>query len=424
MAGEVAILDRDPEGIAKTRGSVFTLIGFYLPGFKGGGPTRSVANLASALGSEFNFKVITLDRDYRATTPYPDIPSHKWVAYGHADVMYLKPGWDGLLKMLGLLRSMERHDVLYLNSFFSRRFSMLPILLKRLCLVRTRCIIVAPRGEFSPGALQIKKSRKRLYVSIARSLGFYRDVIWHASSPHEAEHIRGSFERAEKIRVAGVIPELPHGVGVSQVYLSSEHSERIGNAKHTKKSGQLKALFISRISPMKNLVGALSMIRGVSGSVIFHIYGPLEDVAYWEACKSEINSLPANVRVQYLGEVEHHRVSGIFAEYDLLFLPTLGENYGHVIFEALGAGCPVLISDRTPWRNLRDVGAGWDLPLGDMQAFHDALQYCIDADPQSYEELRTRAKLYAQSHRADPEIIAANRSLFREAVATALMIDR
>src|SRR5689334_11117306 len=142
MAGEITTLGRIPEPTTKATGSVFTLIGFYLPGFKGGGPTRSIANLISAIGSEFNFKVITLDRDYRATSPYPDIPSHKWVAYGRAEVMYLKPGWDGLLEMFRLLRSMERHDVLYLNSFFSRRFSMLPIILRRLCLVQAGCFIV------------------------------------------------------------------------------------------------------------------------------------------------------------------------------------------------------------------------------------------------------------------------------------------
>lgn len=201
-------------------------------------------------------------------------------------------------------------------------------------------------------------------------------------------------------------------------------SSENGSGKQSKRSGHLRVVFISRVSPMKNLVGALSMLRGVSGEVAFHIYGPLEDLAYWEACKSEINSLPSNVQVEYLGEVEHSRVSRLFSGYDLFLLPTLGENFGHVICEALGAGCPVLISDRTPWRKLSEAGAGWDIPLDDVQAFHRALQCCIDADHESYEGLRVRAKEHVRKYVANPEIISANRRLFQEAMAVALANER
>src|SRR3546814_17574361 len=38
----------------------------------------------------------------------------------------------------------------------------------------------------------------------------------------------------------------------------------------------------------------------------------------------------------------------------------LGENYGHVIAEALEAGLRLLISDQTPWRGLAEAGVGHD----------------------------------------------------------------
>ena len=56
-------------------------------------------------------------------------------------------------------------------------------------------------------------------------------------------------------------------------------------------------------------------------------------------------------------------MSESLAKNDLFFFPAHGENYGHVIAEAMAAGCPVLISDQTAWRNLEEKGAGWDLPL-------------------------------------------------------------
>lgn len=44
-------------------------------------------------------------------------------------------------------------------------------------------------------------------------------------------------------------------------------------------------------------------------------------------------------------------------------MPTFNENYGHAIVESFVAGLPVVISDRTPWRNLEKINAGWDIPL-------------------------------------------------------------
>ena len=161
---------------------VFILVGHYLPGFRGGGPIRSISNLVSALGKYFRFKVITLDRDLGATLPYPDLPVSRWIRIGNADVMYLAPGFGGLLRMIVLLRSLDQSAVLYLNSFFSRRFSMLAIYLWRLGLIHPGSLVIAPRGEFSPGALQLKRGRKMLYIRLSRWLGLYRSVIWHAST--------------------------------------------------------------------------------------------------------------------------------------------------------------------------------------------------------------------------------------------------
>jgi glycosyltransferase involved in cell wall biosynthesis len=401
-------------GMRETRSSVLILAGYYLPGFKGGGPIRSISNLISALGREFTFRVVTLDRDLQATSPYPGIPANEWVKTGKSDVMYLDPGWAGLLKMFWLLRSVDPSIVLYLNSFYSRRFSMFPIWLKCLGLIRVRCLVVAPRGEFSPGALQLRKARKRLYISLANILGLYRDVIWHASSQLEAEDIRKWFKEAKAIRIAEVI---------SDAILSDMRTQMAptDNApKHPKVSGHLRVVFISRISPKKNLVGALSVLRGVSGKVDFHIYGPLEDLSYWGICNAHVNSLPPNVQVRYLGEVDHNSVPEIFVNYDLFLFPTLGENFGHVICESLSAGCPVIISDRTPWRGLSASSAGWDIPLDDMQEFHRALQSCIDADHESYERLREGARQYIRQYMNTPEIIDANRRLFQEARAVAL----
>jgi glycosyltransferase involved in cell wall biosynthesis len=160
------------------------------------------------------------------------------------------------------------------------------------------------------------------------------------------------------------------------------------------------------------------MLEGVSGDVALDIYGPAEDTDYWEECEGLIAALGANIRVRYLGKIEHERVGQIFAEHDLFLFPTLGENYGHVIWESLVSGCPVLISDQTPWRGLEKEGVGWDIPLGDTARFRLVLQQCVDGDDEWHTALSTTAVKYANKVSSAPAIIDANRRLFQRALAS------
>ena len=114
---------------------------------------------------------------------------------------------------------------------------------------------------------------------------------------------------------------------------------------HKKKQNHLKLIFISRICKMKNLLGAIQIISNLTEFPIqFDIYGNIEDKEYWELCKIELEKLPINVKWQYRGECDSNKVVETFANYDIFLFPTLGENFGHVISEALLAGCIPVIS--------------------------------------------------------------------------------
>jgi glycosyltransferase involved in cell wall biosynthesis len=401
--------------------TILTLVGAYLPGFKAGGPIRSIENLVEALGGEFRFRIVTRDRDFREKLPFPGIVANRWVRVGHADVMYLSPGLRGFLGACALLRSVDHHTVLYLNSFFSRPFSMLPVFMHWLNLCRPWCVVLAPRGELSPGAMQFKRIRKLLYIRVAQWLGLYYGLFWHASSDFEAADIRRQFPLVRYIDVASAIPSLDVSDrrwmgGVATASDIARVAWPGGEDMRPKKPGQLRAVFVSRIARKKNLSGALRILQGISGEVSFDIYGPAEDAGYWEECQGLIAALPANIRVRYWGQIEHERIGRVFAEHDLFLFPTLSENYGHVICEALAAGCPVLISDQTPWRNLEAEGVGWDFPHGETERFRSVLQQCVDADGEWYAALSARARNYAAKQASDPQTIAANRRLFQQAL--------
>jgi glycosyltransferase involved in cell wall biosynthesis len=376
----------------------------------------------AAVGREFDFRIVTLDRDFGEKLPYPGIVTNRWVRVGHADVMYLRPGLRGLLGEWALLRSVDENTVLYLNSFFARRSSMLAVLMRWLNLCRPRCLVLAPRGEFSLGALQFKHTRKRLYIGIARWLGLYDGLIWQASSEFEAVDIKRQFPEAMNVNAASAIPDAHMGRKIVEISCVAEASDllradpeaRLGPLRR-KVPGELRVVFISRISRSKNLTGALRLLAGVSGDVSFDMYGPAEDVAYWEECQDLIAALPANIKARYGGQLAHERVGQVLAEHDLFLLPTFGENFGHVISEALTAGCPALISDKTPWRNLEAEGVGWDIPLSETERFRTILQQCVDGNDEWHAALSTRARAYAAVRASDPISVDANRRLFQQA---------
>jgi glycosyltransferase involved in cell wall biosynthesis len=322
----------------------------YLPGYLYGGPVRSIAGLVESLGDEFEMLVVTSDRDLKASSPYTDVQLDAWNKVGKAHVHYMRRRSQTIRGMARLLRETP-HDLLYLNSFFSPRFSIIPLTVMRLGLAPKRPVLIAPRGEFSTGAYRLKSWKKRPFTGISRILSLYRGVRWHASTDQEADDIR---------RVLGV-PDAQITVARDLVAPARAVPGSARNARPNE--GPLRVCFLSRISRKKNLDYALRVLTRVKIPVLFSIYGPKEEPAYWRECERLISTMPSHVEVRYEGAIVNDQVQETIARHDVFFLPTLGENFGHVFLEAWSAGVPVLASNRTPWRNLEARKLGWDLPL-------------------------------------------------------------
>lgn len=376
---------------------VLTFMPHYLPGNKSGGPVRSLANMVDVLGDEIEFRIVTSDRDLLDETTYPGITVGQWTKVGKAWVYYVDVNYFGFKQCCELI-SNTPFCWLYLNSFFSPLFSILPLVCMRF--VRSeRPILVAPRGEFSEGALALKATKKRTFLFFASLFGLYKRVRWQASSNDETKMICNEMGQEIDVVVARDLPDY-------QMLAR-------GTALFPPPASALRIVFLSRIAPMKNLDFALKVVRNCGLPVSFDIWGAIEDSAYWAVCKSEIDKFPDSIKVNYRGIAAHDQVSKILGEYDLFFLPTLGENYGHAIAEAVSVGTPILISDRTPWRNLDLIGAGWDIPLeGGCEPFTKAIKVAFERNMSDKEIWRKRVYDFAVSVLMDRAVIMANRDLF------------
>ena len=380
--------------------TVLMLTDYYLPGFKAGGPIQTLSNIVDQLGGQLNFRILTRDRDLGDSAPYPGIKTGRWLSCSKAETLYLP---SGIIYMLRFCRILMCHDydTLYVNSLFSFRFSILPLVLLRCLLVRGKTVIMAPRGECASSALKLKSKKKSFFLRLARNFRLHDNLVWHASNRHEADDIVRLFGGPLIIQSIVIAPDLPKRIDDSRVL-----------TRKVKKQGSLSIAFVGRIVKMKNLDYALKVLSGLKGHILFNIYGPTEDSHYWEECCVLINDLEENVSVTYHGTVDHDMVCKQLEDNDILLLPTLGENFGHVIIEALSVGCPVLISDRTLWRNLEKEGVGWDISLEKPEMYREVLQRCVNMGTDAYGGLSGEAFRYAVKFANSGDIVKKSMDLF------------
>ena len=144
---------------------------------------------------------------------------------------------------------------------------------------------------------------------------------------------------------------------------------------------------MSRIHPVKNLQYAIESIAKCKNSIIFDIYGPIEDKEYWNSCQELISKLNSNIRVQYKGYLNRDDMPNVVQQHDCLLFPTINENYGHVIAETLANSCPVIISKgTTPWDDI-DGKAGFTISLSNQNEFTEKLDFIASLDNNEYNRI-------------------------------------
>jgi glycosyltransferase involved in cell wall biosynthesis len=240
-------------------------------------------------------------------------------------------------------------------------------------------IIVSPRGMLGPESLKIKPIKKKLFFVMTKVTGLFKSVKWHASSEIEAAQVQKYFGKKAIIDIAPNFSYLPQK---NDSYLP-------------KSTGEINLICVGRIAPIKNIDFLLEVLQEIKGKVNCIIVGPAEDKLYYDLCKQLVSKLKNNVTIQFIEGVNHSELDNLHKASHLFISPTKNENYGHSIVEALGHGCPVVISDKTPWSHLEEKQVGKDLPL-DKQQFVSTLQSFVEMDNDTYSNFRVKARLYSE----------------------------
>ncbi len=173
-------------------------------------------------------------------------------------------------------------------------------------------LIITPSGSYDPVRLKYHAWKKRLASPIDRWC-LRRAALVQATSLEEAAWIRAFEPRVKRIVV------IPPGEDVSPCAPSAPKEE----------PSQKRLLYLGRRHPLKGLALLEEAAKGL----------PIE-----LDCQSTV----------FGEEKDAH-----FAACDALCLPSLSENFGLVVAEALAHGKPVIVTDATPWAQVEPNRCGW-----------------------------------------------------------------
>ena len=385
--------------MAKNKPTILVITGGYFPGVDFGGIATSRFNFSQALGDYYDIAIVTRNHDYKTTTPYKTI-KEGWNEYGKGRVRYLSD--DAFCEKTFLEIIEETTPILiYLSGTITSYFYFNKDAI-RAAEKKNVPILLTPDGDICTNAMRIKPLKKLAAATLCRIIGAFKNVWFQPTSPIEVEN-------------------LPKYLGIKKeriTLLANLPSQETPRQNYEKQKDRLSIVFASRIHPVKNLSYALQVVSKLTASVTFDIYGSMEDRLYWQECEAIIASMPEHVKVSYKGRLDAAEAREVARNYDVFFLPTLSENYGYAIEEALLCGCPVIISrGTTPWNDVDGQG-GFAGNLAAPEIFVAELNRIASMDTIQYAEYTERLSGYIHKKLSYEKLVNDYKELIEKVATT------
>lgn len=256
--------------------------------------------------------------------------------------------------------------------------------------------VISPHGALAPWALAWHPWRKRIARAVfqQRLLGAAAGLI--AAAEPERGHIRA------------VVPRVPIAIIPNGVDIPAMLAPAVPRSERT-------LLFLSRLHPVKNLPALISAWRRVLATPDLcdwhlRIVGPDED-GHAQVLRPLIKALGPAARITLEGAAADAQKTAIFAGADAFILPSLSENFGIVVAEALAQGLPAITTTGTPWADLPAAGAGWHC-APDVPALAQTLLAALSLPPAALQAMGARGRALVTARYSWPNIAAQSLAFY------------
>ena len=241
-------------------------------------------------------------------------------------------------------------------------------------------LVVSPKGMFSARALGEKAWKKTLAWHLYQRRALGAAAAFQVTSEAEGADVR-------RLGLRQPVAVIPHGV----------HVPPAAPPRPDGRGGERTALFLSRVHPIKglpDLVEAWGRVRPEGWRLV--VAGPDED-GHRAEVERQADALGLGGVVSFPGPVGDDDKWDLYRSADLFVLPTLSENFGIVVAEALAAGLPVLTTRAAPWEALVTERAGWWTETG-PDALAAGLEDATAAPPDALRAMGERGRAYVDGH--------------------------
>lgn len=360
-----------------TKKTILIFCDWFYPAFKAGGPITSVKNFVDHLNQSFNIFIVTSAYDLGAEQVVPAHKTNQWNKdYNpNVSIKYLDKHHLSKRKIQHEINEIKP-DFIYLNSFFSKTFTIYPLL----CKTKDSKVILAPRGMLGSHSLSIKPLKKKIFILLSKLFKIHKNVVWQATSSKEANEIKVNYSKHITLFTASNFSK----------YKSIDTTLPYKNfSNHTK-----RFLFVGRMNKIKNLDGFLKILSSLSekvqGSMELTIIGPNEDPEYHEECLKLSGKLSL-YSLKWIAELPPEELKKHYERTHFYVSTSHHENFGHSIAEALSYGCIPFVSTNTPWRNLQQQNIGWDIDLANLREWKENMEKAVQLDELILNEMSENA---------------------------------
>ena len=216
--------------------------------------------------------------------------------------------------------------------------------------------VITPHGSLQPARLKKSSLKKRISAVLADRAMLNQASCLHATAPDEADAFRRYGYRGPIALVAnGITPAgriEPDGAAIHDATFRRDFPET---------QGRRLLLFLSRIEPIK---GVTTLARAWAECARqfpdWHlvVVGP-DERSHLQEVLAILRDGGVLDRTTITGPLYGDRKTAAYLASELFVLPTISENFGLVIGEALSHKLPVITTTGAPWPGIAEHGCGW-----------------------------------------------------------------
>ena len=363
------------------------VISHYFPGFKVGGPQKSIKGMVAEDLDNF-YIILTRNRDLREQTFYQGVRFNYPVRFSTNSVVIYYNSYFSYLRVFVSLRSKNIRNVIF-NSFFDVTQLIPGLLLNRFLRYR---VSIFPRGELLEDSLYSKSKfgffKKRLFITLSKL--FVSNFLFVATS------------NRERLSIAKLFPKSNIGIFHNNVdcppILRYENNTLLSKGSAVEKN-PMRFINFARISREKNLLGLLKFLNEFNTSpIILNFMGTIEDSDYFKLCENEMMIINRKGfhKVYYLGIFDIGRLETF--QYDAMIYLGFGDNFGHVVYEALSHAIPCIIDETSFFEEIEKRNAGFLVKRNDYISFERAVAAFVNMSFFDFGVYKNNAQSYAKSY--------------------------